>query len=253
MSPRERVIRGLLAAGVIALAMCVYVFILQPVKPVSAPPTPATTEATPPAAPQPAPPPATTPPPAEKHAPTVTATLKAVSLSDAKPLAGMVPIITLEPNAFDAPLAHGAPTDANGVTKFVFPADHKVCLRVWDTKLDYFPNNYFDVMAGEEDSATEGTIAMARAASLHALLVRPDNTPAADETVHMMMFHPKRGPWWPAEAKTDSGGVVSFNKVPPGMFTVQMECPSGRMRAENVTLLPGEAGDLGPITLAPAQ
>ena len=184
---------------------------------------------------------------------TVTATLTAVSLTDATPLAGMIPIITLEPNAFDAPLAHGEPTDANGVSKFIFPADRKVCLRVWDPNLDYFPNNFFDVQPGTEDSATEGTVAMARAASLHALLLRPDNTPAAEETVRMMMMHPKRGPWWPAEARTDSAGVVAFNKVPPGMFAVQMECPSGRMRAEDVTLLPGESGDLGPITLAAAQ
>jgi len=165
----------------------------------------------------------------------------------------MVPIITLEPNAFDEPLARGDATDANGMSTFVFPADRKVCLRVWDPKLDYFPNNYFDVAASAEDGATEGTIAMAKAATLHALLVKPDGTPVADETVHMMMYHPKRGPWWPAESKTDSGGAVAFNRVPPGMFAIQMECPSGRMRAEDVTLLPGESGDLGPITLAAGQ
>jgi hypothetical protein len=193
------------------------------------------------------------PPPADTHTSVVTATLTAVALSDARPLSGMIPIITLEPNAFDEPLAHGNPTDASGVSKFVFPGDRKVCLRVWDPTLAYFPNNYFDVVPGEEDSATEGTIAMAKSASLHALLLRPDGAPAADETVHLMMFHPKRGPWWPAEAKTDNGGAVAFDRVPPGMFAVQMECPSGRLRAEDVTLLPGESGDLGPITLAAAQ
>jgi hypothetical protein len=94
---------------------------------------------------------------------------------------------------------------------------------------------------------------MAKAASLHALLLRPDGAPAANETVRLMMFHPKRGPWWPGEAKTNDGGAVAFDRVPPGMFAVQMECPSGRLRAEDVTLLPGESGDLGPITLAPPR
>jgi hypothetical protein len=204
-----------------------------------APPAPSAKTSTP------APPPA----PAEPHTPTVTATLKAVSLTDAKPLAGMVPIITLEPNAFDAPLAHGDPTGADGVSVFVFPADRKVCLRVWDPTLAYFPNNFFDVEPGTEDEATEGTIAMAKSCSLHALLLRSDGTPAADETVRLMMFHPKRGPWWPSEAKTNGDGAVSFERVPPGMFIVQMECPAGRMRMENITLLPGESGNLGPVTL----
>ena len=252
MNRRARVLRGLLAVGLISLVMCVYLFAMKPARPVPAPsppPVPAA-EATPVATP-----PASTPapPPAEKRTPAVTATLTAVSLSDTKPLAGMIPIITLEPNAFDEPLARGNPTDALGVSKFVFPGDRKVCLRVWDPTLEYFPNNYFDVVPGGEDSATEGTIVMARAASLHALLLRPDSAPVADETVHLMMFHPKRGPWWPGEAKTDNGGAVTFDRVPPGMFTVQMECASGRLRAEGVTLLPGESGDLGPITLAPPQ
>ncbi len=181
----------------------------------------------PPAVPAPPAPvtPASPPSPAENHTPTITATLTAVSLSDAKPLPGMIPIITLEPNAFDEPLAHGDPTDANGVGTFVFPADRKVCLRVWDPTLEYFPNNYFDVLPSEEDSATEGTIVMARAASLHALLLRPDGTPAAGETVRLMMFHPKRGPWWPSEAKTDGGGAVAFDRVPPGCLPCSWKAP----------------------------
>ncbi len=240
MSPRARVIRGVLAVGAISLVLCVCIFAFLPGK--SAP--------LPPPAPAAAPTPAA---PAEKHAPTVTATLTAVSLSDATPLPGMVPIITLEPNAFDEPLAHGDPTDASGVSTFVFPGDRKVCLRVWDPTLEYFPNNYFDVVPSEEDSATEGKIAMAKAASLHALLLRPDGAPAANETVHLMMFHPKRGPWWPSEALTDGGGAVAFDRVPPGMFAVQMESPSGRLRVEDVTLLPGESGNLGPVTLVPVQ
>ncbi len=250
MSRRAAAVCAVLALGAAVLAIaCLHPTPTPPETP-KAPQEAPTAPAAPPATP---PPPAPAPSTAEKHTPTVTATLTAVSLSDAKPLAGMVPIITLEPNAFDEPLAHGDPTGADGVCKFAFPADRKVCLRVWDPKLDYFPNNYFDVLPGDEDSATEGAIAMARSASLHALLLRPDGAPAADEAVHMMMFHPKLGPWWPSESKTDSGGAVAFEKVPPGMFAVQMECPSGRMRAEDVTLLPGESGDLGPITLAPAQ
>ena len=251
MSRRAAAVCAVLALGAaLLLIVCVYPA-AKPSEPTATPQQPYTTPSAPPAA-LPSPP-ASTPPTAEKHAPTVTATLTAVSLSDAKPLAGLIPIITLEPNAFDEPLAHGDPTDANGVSTFVFPADRKVCLRVWDPKLDYFPNNFFDVQPSTEDVVTEGTIAMARAAALHALLLRPDGGPVADETVHMMMYHPRRGPWWPSEANTDSSGSVSFNKVPPGMYDVQVECPSGRMRAEGVTLLPGESGDLGPITLAPPQ
>ena len=214
--------------------------------------SPQPSTAAPASAPAPATPaPAAAPPaPEEKHAPTVTATLKVVSLADAKPLAGMVPIITVEPNAFDEPLAHGDPTGADGVSVFTFANDRKVCLRAWDPNLDYFPNNFFEVTPDTESSATEGTVAMAKSASLHALLLRPDNTPVANETVRMMMYHPKRGAWWPAEAKTDAGGAVAFERVPPGMFAIQMECASGRMRAEDVTLLPGETGDLGPILLA---
>ena len=251
MSPRERGVRGVLAVGAITLVMCVYIFAFRPGKSAPVPPPP---PAPPAMASTPAPAPAAAPAaPTEKHVPTVTATLTAVSLSDAQPLPGMVPIITLEPNAFDEPLAHGDPTDVSGVSTFVFPADRKVCLRVWDPTLAYFPNNYFDVVPSEEDAATEGKIAMAKAASLHALLLRPDGTPAANETVHLMMIHPKRGPWWPSEALTDSGGAVAFDRVPPGMFALQLECPSGRLRVEDVTLLPGESGNLGPVTLAPAQ
>jgi len=241
--------RAALCAALVAAAalLVVAVYAHTSAKHTEAPPPPPAAAPPAPSSPAPAEAEAT---PAEKHVPTVTATLTAVSLSDASPLPGMVPIITLEPNAFDEPLAHGDPTNASGVTVFVFPADRKVCLRVWDPTLAYFPNNYFDVVPSDGDAATEGKIAMAKSAALHALLLKPDGTPAAGETVRLMMFHPKRGPWWPSETSADTGGAVSFDRVPPGMFAVQMECASGRMRVEEVTLLPGESGDLGPITLA---
>lgn len=197
-------------------------------------------------APEPAPPPAAPAAPA-----TITAQVLVTDYEGA-PLAGMVPIVTRQPNAFDEPVARGNPTDAAGVSRFTFPAGEKLCLRAWDPDLNYFPNNFFDVGPVAEVSAADTPIVMVRAATLRGLLLRPDGAPAADETVSLMLSHPVRGPWWPARTRTGPDGTLLLPNTPPGMFQVEIQAGSGRLFLPQATLLPGVLADLGTVSLESA-
>ncbi len=213
----------------------------------SDPPAPAPKAAVPsPApAPEPAPAPAAS---AEKPAAVITAT---VTVLDGKgaPLPGMIPVITRQPNAFDEPVAGGAPTDASGKSVFTFPGTEKFCLRAWDPELNHFPNNYFDVEPVTENAATSAEVVMLQSAAIHGMLTAPDGVTAPAGVLRVMMYHPMKGPWWPARAELREGGVFSLPRVPAGRYIMQFECDAGRLRLEDVTLIPGGTLDLGPRRL----
>ncbi len=196
-------------------------------------------------APEPAPPPAPSAPA------TITAQVM-VTDYDGAPLAGMVPIVTRQPNAFDEPVARGNPTDAAGASRFTFPAGEKLCLRAWDPDLNYFPNNFFDVGPVAEISTADTPVVMVRAATLRGLLLRPDGAPAANEAVTLMLSHPVRGPWWPAKTRTGPDGMLLLPNTPPGMFQVEIQAESGSLQLPQATLLPGVLADLGMVTLESA-
>ena len=202
-------------------------------------------------APEPAPPPAVPAAPAEAAEPATITAQVLVTDYEGAPLAGMIPIVTRQPNAFDEPVARGNPTDASGVSRFTFPAGEKLCLRAWDPDLNYFPNNFFDVGPVAEVSAADTPIVMVRAAILRGLLLRPDGGPAANEEVSLMLSHPVRGPWWPAKTRTGPDGMLLLPNMPPGMFQVEIQAESGRLSLPQATLLPGIMADVGMVTLAP--
>lgn len=212
-------------------------------------PPPETPPAVPAAPAVKAPEPAPTPPTPAAPA-TITAQVLVTDYEGA-PLAGMVPIVTRQPNAFDEPVARGNPTDASGVSRFTFPAGEKLCLRAWDPDLNYFPNNFFDVGPVAELSAADTPIVMVRAATLRGLLLRPDGAPAANEEVSLMLSHPVRGPWWPAKTRTGPDGMLLLPNTPPGMFQIEIQAESGRLLLPQATLLPGIMADVGMVTLAP--
>ncbi|HQL93031.1 MAG TPA: carboxypeptidase-like regulatory domain-containing protein [Candidatus Hydrogenedentes bacterium] len=201
----------------------------------------------------PAPAPSAPPPAPAKPAgpPVMTATVTVTDL-DGTPLAGMVPIVTRKPNAFDPPVTRGDPTDAAGRSVFAFPAAEKLCLRVWDADLRFFANNYFDVGPVTEPAAAETPVTMAPAAEAHGVLLLPGGGPAANTPVSLMLSHPTRGPWWPAEAVTGADGAFSFPNVPPGVFQVALTAAPGTASLEEATLQPGAPNDLGALTLTPA-
>ena len=69
---------------------------------------------------------------------------------EGRPLAGMMPIATLNANAFDRPVASGALTDEKGHSTFVVPRQNqRVFLRAWDPELKYFPNNFYEMPVAE--------------------------------------------------------------------------------------------------------
>ena len=117
------------------------------------------------------------------------------------PLAGMVPLVTRRPNAFDAPLASGAHTGVEGTGSVRFTSDEKVYLRAWDPSLKRFPNNYYDLLPGTGNVTGGLEIVMLDAATVHALVLTAAGEPVVKEAVAMMLLHPTRGPWWPAEGR----------------------------------------------------
>lgn len=215
----------------------------------------ATPNVTPPATPTPKPAPVspvaapTAPPDAVQEAGFVHATIKVVDLAG-NPLAGMAPIVTHQPNAFDKPVAMGDPTDAGGMGSIRFATGEQLYLRAWDPTLGYFPNNFYEVLPG--GGAIEGTltIQMVGASALEAQLLLPDGTPAANQTVALMLSHATRGPWWPAQATSDAEGVVHFPNLPAGEFVLGFKVSAGpQLEVGQTALPPGANVNLGVLTL----
>lgn len=201
--------------------------------------TPVVDTATPPAQPTPPPLPA-------GH---VRGRLRIIDLNG-DPLSGMAPIATLQPNAFDEPIATGPLSGTDGRAAFTFPGDQRVCVRAWDPELNYFANNFVEVLPNTGDVTGEMTIMMARGAALHATLLLPDGAPAANRNIGLMMFHPTRGPWWPSDADADSQGHVFFQTLPPGRFILKFRAETGEtIELPDVSLNPADEADLGLVTL----
>lgn len=169
---------------------------------------------------------------------------------DGTPLPHMAPIATKEPNAFDAPVATGSATDQEGRGTIRVPTTEHLYLRAFDPALNYFPNNFYEVLPGGGKLEGELVIQMVPAASLSVQLILPDNQPAADMAVGLMLFHPTRGPWWPAEAQSNADGFVTFPHLPAGEFVLRMKVESGaRLEHPQTALAPRSAVDLGVLSL----
>lgn len=193
-------------------------------------------------------------PPSETNAQPTSGTLVRVRVVglDQQPLRDMLPIATETPNAFDKPLAQGKPTDAQGRSSLVLDPNRWLYVRAWDPTLRFFANNYFDVPAGQADVAEELVVVMVEGARLRATLFTPEGNPVANENVGLMMFHPEKGPWWPAEADTDTAGNVVFERVPAGQFLLALKTVhSGRIDLPAVFLPPAGDTHLGNIQLLP--
>ena len=180
---------------------------------------------------------------------TVRSQVRTVDLQG-EPLPGMTPIATLQPNAFDEPIATGPLTNAEGRTELLFPGDQQVCVRAWDPDLHYFANNFVEVLPNTGDATGEITIIMVPGAAIHATLLLPDGAPAANRNAGMMMFHPTRGPWWPSEANTDAQGHALFQNLPAGRFMLKFKVDTGEsIELPDISLGPASENDLGVVTL----
>ena len=179
----------------------------------------------------------------------LTAKMRVMSLSG-EPLARMAPIATLQPNAFDKPIATGALTNAEGLGEIRFPAGQKVALRAWDPELGYFPNNFLEVMPNTGVITEVLEITMVRSGILFAVLKLPDGSPVRNENAGIMLFHPVYGPWWPSDSYTNDQGEVVFPSVPPGKFVLRLKIASGpSIEVAETYIAPGEPTPLGTIQL----
>lgn len=183
-------------------------------------------------------------PPAPPPVPeTFSVTLRAVDL-DGRPVAGMIPIATREPNAFDEPLSRGAPSADNGLSVLAIPSDRPLYLRMWDPALKKFANNFFEVQSGGNPGTETMDVVMVPGASLEMAVDAPGTT------VDIMMLHPRQGPWWPARETSDAAGRVRFGAVPAGIYAIRIKTQDGASAdLAEVRLPPGDAVDLGHIPL----
>lgn len=179
----------------------------------------------------------------------LTAKMRVASLAG-EPLAGMAPIATLQPNAFDKPIATGALTNAEGLGEIRFPADQKVALRAWDPELGYFPNNFLEVMPNTGVITEVLEVTMVQAGIVFVVLKLPDGSPVRNENAGIMLFHSVYGPWWPSDSYTNAQGEVVFPSVPPGKFVLRLKIASGpSIEVAETYIAPGEPTNLGTIQL----
>ncbi|MBI4559317.1 MAG: hypothetical protein HY706_17160 [Candidatus Hydrogenedentes bacterium] len=169
---------------------------------------------------------------------------------EGRPQANMLPIATVQANAFDKPFAKGAPTDANGISSITLPKREQLYVRAWDPTVQSFANNFFEILPDTDAEAGQFTITMVPGSSLRLQLVTEDGAPLAATPIQLMMVHPSAGPWWPAEASSDNQGSVIFDRVPAGEFTIELTDAAGRRAtAPNVLLPPKGSADLGTLII----
>lgn len=179
----------------------------------------------------------------------ITAQMQVLTLQGV-PLAGMIPIATRSPNAFDKPIATGPPTNEKGESYIQFPSTEKVALRAWDPKLQFFPNNFFEALPNTGSAAETLVIRMVEASALDAVLTFSDGTPAQRDNAGLMLIHPVYGPWWPAEGNTNERGEVRFAPVPPGKFVLRIKVASGAfVEVPETYIAPGEPTHLGIVMM----
>lgn len=166
------------------------------------------------------------------------------------PLETMVPIVTLQPNAFDTPLAFGSDSDAEGNSTIYFPVDQRLYLRAWDPELRYFPNNFYDVMPHTGNVVRDVKLTMVEGGIMEMLLTDQNGDPVHEDDVSLMMYHPERGPWWPADATSDGHGYVRFENVPAGSYQIRLiSSQHGRLEIPEVNIPPGQTVNLGLLSL----
>jgi hypothetical protein len=178
---------------------------------------------------------------------TVTAYVRTVDRQD-HPVAGMMPIATERPNAFDEPLASGLLTNAEGKTVLEIPAGKHVYVRGWDPHGEWFANNYFEIMPAEGNATKEMKIEMVRGGLISARALTAQGDPVADSEARMMMFHPHEGPWWPAQNHTDADGYVLFGPVPAGVYLLRLAVENvGTLEVPEVAVPPEGQINLGDL------
>ena len=184
--------------------------------------------------------------------PTVPEVIAYVTVVDLEgsPLQGRGPIVTTQPNAFDEPVSVGGLSGADGKSWVRFTSDKTLFVRAWDPQLQWFPNNFFEVPAGEGTVARDMTITMVPAATIEAQFFLPGGTPAVNTRIELMMSHPDWGPWWPAELITGAQGGGVFPNLPPGKYTLSFQGPGGVFATMHELLLtPGNLLRLGQVPL----
>lgn len=170
--------------------------------------------------------------------------------ADGKPISGMMPIASTEPNALSEPIARGPLTNAEGVSAFTIPGGQWLYVRAWDPDLKLFANSYFDVPPSGGNETRQMDVVMLPGAELEATLLRADGMPFSDVEAGLMLEHPTKGPWWPSKGKTNALGRVRFGKTPAGKYLVRLKLVGGEsLELPETLLLPGQSTDLGPQTL----
>jgi hypothetical protein len=187
-----------------------------------------------------APAPATPPPAPKAEAPASQGVYAPMTTVDfqGKPVPGMVPIATNSANAFDEPIAHGNPTDEKGKSSLTLPQETHLFVRAWDPQMKMFAENFYEMPAMKGTSTDAMTVTMVPAAAAEAAVFGPDGKPLPNADVHLMLIHPKRGPWWPARGTTDSAGLARFAPVPPGEFVLDFNVEGVGKAEMPVTFLP---------------
>ena len=167
-----------------------------------------------------------------------------------RPLARMTPIVTRQPNAFDPPIAQGSPSGVDGRSWVAYDGSHNVCIRAWDATLQFFANNYYDIPENPGGQTPELSVVMVPAAAFGCVVRTADGTPLYNADVALMMSHPTKGPWWPANATTNDKGRVAFDRIPAGEYILMLNTElNGSADLGTVALRPGSFADLGEVTL----
>lgn len=169
---------------------------------------------------------------------------------EGKPLAGMLPIATRSPNAFDAPVAQGEESGPDGTSTLLLPPGERVFVRAWDPTMSMFANNFYEVPGFPGEKTQPMTVVMVPCSTIEAVVLDEQGLPIAGQEVRLMLIHATKGPWWPAQTISDGEGRVVFPNIPSGQFTIELGSRQlGVAELRGVPLPPGAVVNLERVTL----
>jgi hypothetical protein len=163
--------------------------------------------------------------------------------AESNPIAGVMPVATLEPSLLSTVVSQGNPTDVDGEGQLVLPKDAWAYIRAIDPTGDQIAVDFIERQPGDTFESDE-PVKLVMESSATIIMKLPDQ----NDTPELLMIHPAHGQWWHVKGDADTSGVTRFTGLPAGVYALKIQSSDKTIATiREVVLTAGEVKDLGEV------